>query len=136
MTMRELLSWQWQGYPMYHRDRMNLLVHLAAVPAFMLANGLIIVAALRSSAVMLTSGIVALIVAVALQARGHSWERIPPERFTGVANFIGRLFLEQWVTFPRFVILGGWRANFRSARDPVSRQGPACRASEHPNPRS
>ena len=72
MTIRELLSWQWQGYPMYHRDRMNLLVHLAAVPVFMLANGLIIVAALRFAAVMLAGRVIALILAVALQARGHS----------------------------------------------------------------
>ena len=29
-----LLAWQWRGYAAAHRDRVNLLLHLVAVPAF------------------------------------------------------------------------------------------------------
>ena len=112
MTLPELLSWQWRGYPTYHRDRINLLIHLAAVPLFMLANVLIVVAALRLSAVALVGGIVASVVSLALQGRGHRRERVPPEGFTSVANFVARFFFEQWLTFPRFVASGGWWANF------------------------
>jgi hypothetical protein len=112
MAIRELLSWQWRGYPRYHHGRMNLLIHLVAVPVFMMANVLIIVAALRLSSVMLATGVVAVVLAVALEGSGHRRERISPEPFTGVGNFLGRFFIEQWVTFPRFVLSGGWWGNF------------------------
>ena len=32
------------------------------------------------------------------------------------SNFVGRLFLEQWVTFPRFVLSGGWARNLAAHR--------------------
>ena len=38
MTLRELLDWQWKGYPTYHRSRLNLLLHLVVVPLFVAAN--------------------------------------------------------------------------------------------------
>jgi hypothetical protein len=37
---------------------------------------------------------------------------VPPEPFAGTANFLARLFAEQSVTFPRFVLSGGWWTNF------------------------
>ena len=45
---------------------------------------------------------------VALQGRGHRKEPVPPEPFTGLGNALSRIFLEQWITFPRFVLSGGW----------------------------
>ena len=94
------------------------MIHLLAVPLFLLANLLIVVAAIRLSGVLLAAGVVAVALAVALQGRGHKRERVPPEPFTGAANFIGRLFFEQWVTFPRFVLSGGWWGNFASPTAP------------------
>ena len=58
------------------------------------------------------------LVAVALQGRGHRLEPVPPEPFSGPLNFVSRLFFEQWVTFPRFVLSGGWLAALRKAREP------------------
>jgi hypothetical protein len=49
-----------------------------------------------------------MVVSLALQGRGHRQEQVPPEPFTSPANAISRLLLEQWVTFPRFVLSGGW----------------------------
>jgi hypothetical protein len=50
---------------------------------------------------------------VALQGRGHRQEPVPPAPFTGPLNAVSRIFLEQWVTFPRFLFSGGW---FRALR--------------------
>lgn len=116
MTTRELLRWQWQGYERYHQDRVNLLIHLIAVPLFLAANLLMVAAVVRLSAVMLAVGLIATLLAVALQARGHRRERVPPEPFTGAGNFVHRLLVEQWVTFPRFVLSGGWRGNLAARR--------------------
>jgi hypothetical protein len=53
--------------------------------------------------------------AVALQGRGHAVERTSPAPFRGPLDVVARLFAEQWITFPRFVLSGGfaraWRAS-------------------------
>jgi phage terminase small subunit len=115
MNVSQLLEWQWRGYGRYHQDRTNLLLHIIAVPVFMLASGLMVVGALRLSLPLLTAGVVGLVLSVVIQGRGHRMEMVPPEPFAGTANFVGRLLAEQWVTFPRFVLSGAWWANLTRA---------------------
>jgi len=118
VSIPELLRWQWQGYARYHQNRTNLLLHIWAVPLFMLASVLVVVAVVTFSPRLLVAAIVGLVLSVAIQGRGHKLEPVPPEPFTGRANLIGRLFFEQWVTFPRFVLSGGWwRHLVRSSRN-------------------
>jgi hypothetical protein len=52
---------------------------------------------------------VAMVVAVGLQGRGHRREQKQPEPFIGPLDFVSRLLVEQLVTFPRFVLSGRWR---------------------------
>ena len=111
----ELLAWQWRGYATYHRDRRNLLVHIVAVPLFLAASVLLALGVVRLSAAPIVGGLVGVALSVMVQARGHRLERTPPAPFTGPANLIGRLVLEQWVTFPRFVVTGAWWRSFRAA---------------------
>jgi phage terminase small subunit len=128
MTIGQLLEWQWRGYATYHRDRTNLLLHIVAVPLFMAAGVAAVAALLKLSVALLLAGVAGMAVAVAVQGRGHRREVTPPEPFTGAANFIARLLLEQWVTFPRFVLSGGWRLNLSAARAVSSRPpGPTVR---------
>jgi hypothetical protein len=116
MTIPELLRWQWQGYPRYHRSRPNLALHIVVIPAFVAAN-VTLVAALVGGA-WLVAGVAALamVASIALQGIGHKREPIPPEPFTGPANAVSRLVLEQWITFPRFVLSGGWLRAWREAQ--------------------
>ena len=118
MSVGELLRWQWAGYAQYHQSRPNLVIHIVAVPLFLVGTVALITAAVELSLVALTVAIGCMVVAVALQGRGHRLERVPPEPFSGPLNFIARLFLEQWVTFPRFVLSGGWSAALREGRGP------------------
>jgi len=118
MSIGELLRWQWEGYPRYHRSRANLLIHIVAVPLFLIGTVGLVVALVQVSPVGLAIAVGGIIVAVALQGRGHRLESIPPEPFTGPVNFVSRLFLEQWVTFPRFVVSGSWGAALRKAGEP------------------
>lgn len=115
MTIAQLLKWQWQGYARYHQNRTNLLLHIFAVPLFILANVLTVVAGVKLSPALFAIAILGIIVSVIIQGRGHKLEPVPPEPFTGPANFLGRLFFEQWVTFPRFVLSGGWSRTVASA---------------------
>jgi Protein of unknown function (DUF962) len=116
MNARELRAWQWQGYARYHQHRTNLLLHIVAVPLFMLASVLLVVGALRLSPSLVLAGGLGILLSIGIQGRGHRLELVPPEPFSGAANFIARLVTEQWVTFPRFVLSGGWWRNLsRSA---------------------
>ena len=113
MGVTELLRWQWEGYPRVHRSRVNLLVHIVVVPLFLAGNiGLVVALVSRSLAVGAVS-LVATVLSVVLQGHGHKQEAVPPEPFTGPANAVSRIFLEQWITFPRFVISGKWLRAFR-----------------------
>ena len=113
MSVVELLRWQWEGYPRYHRSRANLLIHIVAVPLFVAGTLAVLVAAFALSLPWLLIGAASTVAAMALQGRGHRLEQVPPEPFSGPLNFLARLFLEQWITFPRFVLSGGWSAALR-----------------------
>ncbi len=117
MSIQEQLQWQWSGYPRYHRSRANLLIHIVVVPLFLVGNIGLVVALVDGSLALGALSLAAMIVSVALQGRGHRQEEVPPEPFTGAGNALSRIFLEQWVTFPRFVISGAW---FRALRQQSS----------------
>jgi hypothetical protein len=107
-----LLQRQWSSYSAAHQNRTNLLIHLFAVPLFMLATVGLVFAVLRLSIILGVLSLIGLVVALALQAKGHALEPVAPEPFAGGLDFVRRLFAEQWITFPRFVISGGWLRNF------------------------
>jgi hypothetical protein len=118
MSVVELLQWQWAGYPKYHRSRANLLMHIVLVPLFLIGNAGLVVALVERSALVGAISLAGMIVSVALQGRGHRQEENPPVPFTSVANAVLRIFLEQWITFPRFVVSGAW---FRALRQVAPR---------------
>jgi hypothetical protein len=115
MSLPELLRWQWDGYARYHRSRANLLLHIVVVPLFLLGSIALVVALARASWLLGVGSIVAIVVSLAAQGRGHGREPVPPEPFSGPVNAAARLLCEQWITFPRFVLSGGWLAALRRA---------------------
>lgn len=115
MGPAQLIQWQWDGYFRYHGARANLIIHIFAVPLFLVGNLTLVAALLRASAVWSAIGLACLVVAMAVQGRGHKLEKIPPEPFSSMGNAVARIFLEQWVTFPRFILSGSW---IRALRTP------------------
>ena len=99
MGIVQLLRWQWAGYPKYHQSRPNLLIHIVAVPLFLVGTVAFVAAVSELSLLLLAVAAGCILVAVVLQGRGHRLEPVPPEPFSGPMNFISRIFLEQWVTF-------------------------------------
>jgi hypothetical protein len=108
-----LLRWQWSLYPDGHRDRRNLLVHVLTVPLFQAGTVAVLLAPLASGW-LAPAGAAAMVGAMAAQGRGHRLEETRPVPFSGPADVLGRIFAEQWLTFPRFVLSGAlaraWRA--------------------------
>jgi hypothetical protein len=111
-----LLSHQWERYAEFHRSRGNLLIHLVAVPVFLLANVVCVVTLFRGEWISAGTAVAAMAGSMIAQGRGHRLETMPPEPFTGPLNAVARIFAEQWLTFPRFVLTGGW-SHARRQRD-------------------
>jgi len=109
-----LLVWQWLNYPPTHRQRHNLLVHALTAPFFILGTCAVLFAPLVGATWLAASGLGAMLAAAALQGRTHRSEKVAPAPFRGPGDVLVRLFVEQWVTFPRYVLSGefarAWRA--------------------------
>ena len=116
MIRPNLLAWQWSDYVAKHRDRSNLLIHIVAVPLFQLATLVLAGALVGRSLRLAMAAVVAMLAALVLQGRGHGREAEAPTPFDGAADFVSRFVVEQWVTFPRFVLSGAWADSLRRAR--------------------
>ncbi len=106
-----LVRWQWSLYPDGHRDRRNLIIHAVTVPMFVTGSAWLAMAPLIGWTAF--AGLGGMIVAVAAQGRGHKMESSAPVPFKGPLDVVARLFVEQWITFPRFVVSGGFRRAWR-----------------------
>lgn len=113
MIRRRLLEWQWSDYAAKHRNRTNLLLHIASVPLFQAGTVILAYAAIRLSLAAAGLAVVCMVGALVAQGRGHKLEPEAPEAFTGAGDFVSRFIAEQWVTFPRFVLSGAWYRNRR-----------------------
>ncbi|MDR8014240.1 Mpo1-like protein [Ectopseudomonas guguanensis] len=111
-----LLAWQWRHYADQHKHPTNLLLHLIAVPLFLLSLVVLLIGLWQLRFVPLALGIIGLIASLALQAHGHRLEQQPAEPFSGKRDAVKRLLLEQCVTFPRFLFSGGWWRAWRKRK--------------------
>ena len=103
-----LPAWQWRGYHHNHRHPTNLVLHLIAVPLFILGALLVLSGLFSLDITQLAVGVIALIAGLAMQRQGHRLEAEQPEPFSDRQDALKRLLTEQFVTFPRFVLSGGW----------------------------
>ena len=113
MSFPELVSWAWRETPPVHKNGTNLLVHIVAVPLFVLGHVLLVVGMLINPW-LLVAAILSIVVSLVAQKVGHSLERnqVPP--FTGAGDFLRRLYAEQFCNFWRFLFSGQWYASFKS----------------------
>lgn len=121
MTFIEHVERQWDGYDERHRNKANLLIHFFGVPiawlgAFQVIGGLLLtLLGVPGSFGMLFWGLVVFGGSVFVQARGDAMEAVKPVRPGSPAELAKSIAAEQFVNFPRFVLLGRWLRNFQSA---------------------
>lgn len=116
MPFSELVAWAWRETPPVHTNTRNLVIHLFAVPLFVLGHILVL------SSVLLAwwlapAGILCIIISVAVQGFGHSLERQQVHPFTGPRDFLRRLYAEQFFNFWRFLFSGRWYRSFQAQHD-------------------
>lgn len=114
MSFAELLEQQWSGYAAAHRNRNNLLIHLVTVPLFWIGVMNFVVPLVFAGLVHALGGAVLMAVSLFLQAKGNEMEGRPPQPFDNARDYARRVIAEQFVTFPRFVLSGGWWHNFNA----------------------
>ena len=94
-------------YPRFHRDRVNLAIHIVMVPMFVAGVLAALWAALLAALPL---------VSMAAQGVGHKRETNPPLPFAGPGAFLRRILAEQFFRFPVFVLGGGWIRAWHAAR--------------------
>lgn len=114
-----LLAWQLRHYLEGHRDRRNLAIHAVTAPLFCL--GAVALASAPIVSWWLALGALPMVAALAAQGRGHGREASRPAPFRGPSDFVVRLVAEQCITFPRFVLGGGFGRSWRAAAAPRPR---------------
>jgi len=114
-----LLQWQLANYQNAHQDRKNLALHALTAPLFVVGSALALSAPFSPSPlVVLAAGSAAMLGTLVAQGRGHRAEGTRPASFRGPLDFVTRFVAEQWITFPRFVLSGGFARAWRAARRP------------------
>ena len=108
MSLRELLEWQYRTYPRYHRSRLNLLLHIVMVPLFVAGTvGAIFGIIVLSGSWFIVSSLT-MVGTIIIEGLGHLTEPEKPAPFKNLIELFTRIFVEQWITFPKFVMSGGW----------------------------
>jgi hypothetical protein len=110
MPLRELVAWAWRETPPVHKSTGNLVIHVAAVPMFVVGHALLL-AAIAANRSLLVAGLSFILLSLILQRLGHSMESQAVHPFTGPRDFIRRLYVEQFYNFWRFLFTGGWFAS-------------------------
>jgi hypothetical protein len=95
-------------YARFHKDRTNLLIHIVAVPIFVLGVVYAAVAAVQGRWLAAGLSLLLPVISLAVQGKGHKREPNPPLPFDGPGDFVARIFTEQFVKFPLFVLSGEW----------------------------
>lgn len=113
MTFGELTAWAWRETSPVHHSRINLIIHLVAVPMFVAGHIALVVAPVSLSVGLAAAGLGSILLSLLLQKRGHALERNAVHAFTGPRDFLRRLYAEQFCNFWRFLFSGQWYASFR-----------------------
>ncbi len=104
------------SYAASHRDRVNLLIHLLAVPLFTASAAFAILAAARGEVQGSLEGIAGIGLSLAAQALGHRREAKRPAPFDGVVDAVTRVPVEQCWGFWVFFLSGAWWRHWKRTR--------------------
>ena len=117
-----LLAWQWGRYPPSHRNRTNLLTHALTAPVYILGTLALVNSPFVPSLWLGLGGLAAMGGVMFIQGRTHRLETAPPSPFRGPLDVVQRLFVEQWINFPRYVLTGEFARAWRG--EPVTSARP------------
>ena len=120
MTFAEVLDQQWNGYEERHRNKANLLIHIVTVPlvwfaALQVFGGLILMLIGVGGLKMWIYAAILVTIALVAQRQGNAMEQAKTVAPANPKDFAIHAAAEQFVTFPRFVLTGGWLRNLQAS---------------------
>jgi hypothetical protein len=120
MTFAEVVNQQWDGYAERHRNKVNLLIHIVTVPLVWFAciqvlGGLVLMLIGVGGLQMWIYAAILIALALFAQNYGNGMEQSRRPAPSNPKDFAIHAAAEQFVTFPRFVLTGGWLRNFQAA---------------------
>lgn len=107
MNIKALIQWQYKGYSKYHKSKLNLWIHIVAVPLFIYSLYSTLYNLINLEILTSFNSAILMAISIISQGFGHKQEELPPEEFTGARNAILRIVLELHYTFPKFILTGG-----------------------------
>jgi hypothetical protein len=119
MKAQQIIDAQWQGYAERHRKPGHLLLKVLAVALFWVASFEVLGAVLLMlmgvplAFRMLFWAAVLIGVSLGIQAAGRSLEGVGVPAPGNAGDFVKSTLIEQFVTFPRFVVTGAWLRNLK-----------------------
>jgi hypothetical protein len=103
MTDREHSS-EMTHYAERHANKTNLVIHLIAVPVFILAHIGLVSSLLSKHWLGVGVNLMMILLSLAMQGKGHRLEQTPPDPFASPMDFVKRIYREQFWVFPRFML--------------------------------
>jgi hypothetical protein len=119
MTFAEVVNAQWNDYSERHRNKTNLIIHVVTVPlvwlaAIEVAGALLLMLIGVGGLKIFVWALIMVAIALFAQNYGNQMEAVKPPPLTNAKDFAINAAAEQFVTFPRFVLTGGWLRNFQA----------------------
>jgi hypothetical protein len=102
----------------YHASRLNLLIHLIAVPLFITGFFSLLLSLLKFELLNALFSFLLIAISLAAQSFGHAREHIRSSPVKGPSDAMTRILLEQLINFPLFLLSGRWYAALRDANRP------------------
>lgn len=104
------------SYSEVHRHPTNLVIHVFAVPVFVLACLIVVTSVFLHEWLVAAVAALAVLLSLALQGFGHTKEAIAPEPFADAGDFMRRVLREQFLLFPVYFLSGEWMRAWRGSR--------------------
>ena len=118
MGISEMIKQQWADIGVIHSSRLNLIIHVFAVPTFIIGIVGLVYSLVNLRIIEAGSFVLIMAVSLLVQSYGHSRENVRSAPFAGPVDALTRILIEQLINFPRFLLTGKWFATLRSSEKP------------------
>ncbi len=118
MGISETIKQQWADIGVIHSSRLNLIIHVFAVPTFIIGIVGLIYSLVNLRIIEIVSFVLMMAVSLLVQSYGHSREKVRSAPFAGPMDALSRILIEQFINFPRFLMTGKWYAALRTSKTP------------------
>ena len=102
-------------YENFHQNKKNLLIHILTVPVFILGNLSMAIALFQGELLLAVLSFGVAMAGLGIQAKSHRLEPNKVAPFLGALDFFKRIYTEQFITFPTYLISPEFRSHWKNS---------------------